>query len=87
MLEEVNLHLDERCIRITTGTIVDAATIHESRSTMNQTGQCDPEMHQTRKGNQWDFGLKSHVSVWTARPSWAFGGDLGGKLGRPPSNG
>jgi len=27
-------------------------------------------MHQTRKGNQWDFGLKSHVSGWTARPSW-----------------
>jgi IS5 family transposase len=86
MLEEVNLHLDERGIRIPTGTIVDATMIHESSSTMNQTGQCDPEMHQTRKGNQWDFGLKSHVSVWTAR-RWAFGGDLGGKLGRQPSNG
>jgi IS5 family transposase len=56
MLEEVNLHLDKRGIRIPTGTIVDATMIHESSSTMNQTGQCDPEMHQTRKGNQWDFG-------------------------------
>jgi len=63
MLETVNVHLEAKGIRIQTGTIVDATIIHAPSSTKNSTGEHDPEMHQTRKGNQWYFGLKAHVGV------------------------
>jgi hypothetical protein len=52
-----------RPIRIATGTIVDATIIHAPSSTKNKAGERDPEMHQTRKGNQWYFGLKAHIGV------------------------
>jgi IS5 family transposase len=45
------------------GTIVDATIIAAPSSTKNSTGERDPEMHQTRKGNQWYFGMKAHVGV------------------------
>ena len=63
MLETVNLHLGERGIRIATGTIVDATIIHAPSSTKNKEGRRDPEMHSTKKGNQWYFGLKAHIGV------------------------
>jgi IS5 family transposase len=63
MLEAVNLHLQSRGVRITTGTIVDATIIHAPSSTKNREQQRDPEMHQTRKGQQWYFGMKAHVGV------------------------
>jgi IS5 family transposase len=63
MLETVNHHLAGKGIRITTGTIVDATIIHAPSSTKNQSGKRDPEMHQTRKGKQWFFGLKAHIGV------------------------
>src|SRR6266446_1961739 len=63
MLEAVNVHLESRGIRITTGTIVDATIIHAPSSTKNRSGERDPEMHQTRKGKQWYFGLKAHIGV------------------------
>ena len=63
MLETVNHHLGERGIQIATGTIVDATIIHAPSSTKNKAGQRDPEMHQTKKGNQWYFGIKAHVGV------------------------
>jgi IS5 family transposase len=63
MLEAVNHYLEDRGIRIGTGTIVDATIIHAPCSTKNSTGARDPEMHQTRKGNQWYFGMKAHVGV------------------------
>jgi len=63
MLDEVNRHLETRGIRITTGTIVDATIIHAPSSTKNSTGQRDPAMHQTKKGNQWYFGAKAHIGV------------------------
>ena len=63
MLETVNLHLDARGIHIATGTIVDATIIHAPSSTKNQSGERDPEMHQTKKGKQWYFGLKAHIGV------------------------
>jgi IS5 family transposase len=63
MLETVNLHLQSRGVRITTGTIVDATIIHAPSSTKNREQQRDPEMHQTKKGNQWYFGMKAHVGV------------------------
>lgn len=63
MLDTVNLHLETRGIRIATGTIVDATIIHAPSSTKNASGERDPEMHQTRKGKQWYFGLKAHVGM------------------------
>jgi IS5 family transposase len=63
MLDTVNLYLADRGIRITTGTIVDATIIHAPSSTKNEKKERDPEMHQTRKGNQWYFGMKAHIGV------------------------
>jgi IS5 family transposase len=63
MLDIVNAHLRTKGIRIATGTIVDATIIHAPSSTKNRSGQRDPEMHQTRKGRQWYFGLKAHIGV------------------------
>jgi transposase, IS5 family len=63
MLDTVNLYLTSRGIRITTGTIVDATIIHAPSSTKNERKERDPEMHQTRKGNQWYFGMKAHIGV------------------------
>lgn len=45
------------------GSIVDATIIAAPSSTKNQTGSRDPEMHQTKKGNQWFFGMKAHIGV------------------------
>lgn len=63
MLETVNLHLQEKGVRIRTGTIVDATIIHAPSSTKNRQEKRDPEMHPTKKGNQWYFGMKAHVGV------------------------
>jgi IS5 family transposase len=63
MLATVNEHLQEKGVRITTGTIVDATIIHAPSSTKNQRQERDPEMHQTKKGKQWYFGMKAHVGV------------------------
>jgi IS5 family transposase len=63
MLETVNLYLEGKGVRITTGTIVDATIIHAPSSTKNREQKRDPEMHQTQKGNQWYFGMKAHVAV------------------------
>src|SRR6202051_4682634 len=63
ILGAVNLHLQARGVRITTGTIVDATILHASSSTKNREQQRDPEMHQTKKANQWYFGMKAHVGV------------------------
>jgi IS5 family transposase len=63
MLETVNEYLESRGIRISRGTIVDATIIHAPSSTKNRSGERDPEMHQTRKGKQWYFGLKAHIGV------------------------
>jgi len=63
ILETVNLYLQQRGVRISTGTIVDATIIHAPSSTKNQQQERDPEMHQTSKGRQWYFGMKAHVGV------------------------
>jgi IS5 family transposase len=63
MLETVNLYLGDRGIRITTGTIVDATILHAPTSTKNEKKERDLEMHQTKKGNQWYFGMKAHIGV------------------------
>jgi transposase, IS5 family len=63
MLQTMNEYLESRGIRISRGTIVDATILHAPSSTKNRSGERDPEMHQTRKGKQWYFGLKAHVGV------------------------
>ena len=57
------MHLQSQGVRITTGTIVDATIIHAPCSTKNREQKRDPEMHQTKKGKQWYFGMKAHVGV------------------------
>ena len=63
MLEVVNVPLEAKGIRIQTGTIADATILHAPSSTKNASGERDPEMHQTKKGNQWYCGLKAHIGV------------------------
>jgi IS5 family transposase len=63
MLDAVNVHMEAKGIKIQTGTIVDATIIHAPSSTKNEKKERDPEMKQTRKGNQWYFGLKAHIGV------------------------
>jgi IS5 family transposase len=63
LFEEVGRHLQSKGLKVSTGTIVDATIINAPSSTKNQEGRRDPEMHQTRKGNQWYFGMKAHIGV------------------------
>ncbi len=63
ILDTVNHYLASKGLRIATGTIVDATIIAAPSSTKNSKKERDPEMHQTRKGNQWFFGAKAHIGV------------------------
>ena len=63
LLYEINAHLESQGLRLREGTIVDASIIEASSSTKNRAGERDPEMHQTKKGNQWHFGMKAHIGV------------------------
>jgi transposase, IS5 family len=63
IFEEVGAMLRERNLLMREGTIVDATIIAAPSSTKNARRERDPEMHQTRKGNQWYFGLKAHLGV------------------------
>ena len=63
LFEEINVHLASLGHRLKTGTIVDASIIDAPSSTKNRRGERDPEMHQTKKGNQWYFGMKAHIGV------------------------
>ena len=63
IFEEINAHLDSQGLRLREGTIVDASIIEAPSSTKNRAGERDPEMHQTKKGNQWYFGMKVHIGV------------------------
>lgn len=60
LLCEINAHLAERGMIVGKGTIVDATIINAPSSTKNAQKKRDPEMHQTRKGKQWYFGMKVH---------------------------
>ena len=61
--ETVKAHLSARGMTMRQGTIVDATLIAAPSSTKNKEGKRDPEMHQTKKGNQWYFGMKVHIGV------------------------
>lgn len=63
LFEEVARHLRAQGLTVSTGTIVDATIIAAPSSTKNATGTRDPEMHQTKKGQQWYFGMKAHLGV------------------------
>jgi IS5 family transposase len=63
MLEAVNATLAAKGLLLKEGTAVDATLIAAPISTKNGTGTRDPEMHQTKKGNQWHFGMKAHIGV------------------------
>jgi transposase, IS5 family len=63
IFEEVGRVLMSRGLRMSKGTIVDATIIAAPSSTKNANKERDPEMHQTRKGNEWYFGMKAHVGV------------------------
>jgi len=63
ILTVINDDLKEQGLLVSQGTMVDATIIHAPSSTKNRDKARDPEMHQTRKGNQWYFGMKIHVGA------------------------
>jgi transposase, IS5 family len=63
MLATVNATLTAKGLLLKQGTVVDATLIAAPSSTKNSSGERDPEMHQTKKGNQWHFGMKAHIGV------------------------
>ena len=65
LFAEINAHLSERGLIVGKGTIVDATIIDAPSSTKNARKQRDPQMHQTKKGKQWYFGMKVHTGTDT----------------------
>ncbi|MGU2280011.1 IS5-like element ISAch1 family transposase [Pseudomonas aeruginosa] len=63
ILGVINGYLGDRGLSLRQGTIVDATLINAPSSTKNKDGKRDPEMHQTKKGNQYYFGMKAHIGV------------------------
>jgi IS5 family transposase len=63
ILVVVNTTLAGKGLMLKSGTVVDATLIAAPSSTKNKDGLRDPEMHQTKKGNQWHFGMKAHIGV------------------------
>jgi IS5 family transposase len=63
VLATINAGLARQGLLLKTGTLVDATLIAAPSSTKNKSGERDPEMHQTKKGNQWHFGMKAHIGV------------------------
>ena len=63
LFQEVHRHLETQGLKVSTGTIVDASIINAPSSTKNTEQKRDPDMHQTKKGNQWYFGMKAHIGV------------------------
>ncbi len=65
LFEAINAHLSERGLLLREGTMVDATIIAAPASTKNKDHARDPEMHQTKKGNEWHFGMKAHIGADT----------------------
>ena len=63
LFEQINAHLSEHGLLLREGTMVDATIIAAPPSTKNKDKARDPEMHQTRKGEQWYFGMKAHIGA------------------------
>ena len=81
LLTAVNDHLHRSGSKIARGTIVDATIIGAPSSTKNKTGERDPEMHQTAKGQQWYFGSQAsaiHADCQHRQCGHGHGGSLQG---------
>jgi IS5 family transposase len=63
LFARIGEYLTKQGLQVSRGTIVDATIISAPRSTKNRQKKRDPEMHQTKKGHQWYFGMKAHVGV------------------------
>jgi IS5 family transposase len=63
LFQEVGRYLQNQGLQVSSGTIVDATIISAPSSTKNASGKRDPEMHQTKKGKDWHFGMKAHIGV------------------------
>jgi IS5 family transposase len=63
IFKEINVHLSERNLLMSEGTIIDATIIAAPSSTKNAKKERDPQMHQTKKGNMWHFGMKAHIGA------------------------
>ena len=63
IFDTINVHLAEKGLMMREETIVDATLIAAPPSTKNKDGKFDPEMHQSKKGNDWHFGMKAHIGV------------------------
>jgi transposase, IS5 family len=63
LFNAINADLAARGLMMRAGTLVDATLLAAPSSTKNRAKQRDPEMHQTRKGNQWYFGMKAHIGA------------------------
>jgi IS5 family transposase len=59
----VKVHLKARGMAMKQGTIIEATLIPAPTSTKNKQGERDSEMHQTKKGNQWYYGMNVHIGV------------------------
>ena len=58
----MHAHLEAQGIKVSKGTIVDATIIKPPSSTKNASDERDPDMHKTKKGNQWYFGMKALIA-------------------------
>lgn len=63
LFNDVAAQLEKAGLIMRGGSIIDATIISAPSSTKNRTGERDPEMHQTKKGNQWYYGMKAHIGV------------------------
>ena len=63
LLSAINASLASRGLTLREGTVMDASLVEAPSSTKNRSGKRDPEMRQTKKGNQWHFGMKMHVGA------------------------
>jgi IS5 family transposase len=63
LFETINADLSARGLLLREGTLMDATLIAAPPSTKNKEKARDPEMHQTKKGNQWYFGMKAHIGA------------------------
>lgn len=63
IFKQVNAYLVKKGLLLKRGSIADVMIIAATSSAKNESGERDPEMHQTKKGNQWHFGMKAHIGV------------------------
>lgn len=63
LFNKINRYLEKQGLSFKEGTIIDASIIEAPTAIKNKSGKRDPEMHQTKKGNEWHFGMKVHIGV------------------------